>query len=160
MNEDDEEEATEVFEFVTTGEKSCERCMALSGSRWTDPPSPPHAHCECEVVPHIKGIHKQRTCDDNTWSFEPIGGGGGTVRYGPGGLDGFEWGFKVTVDCWDGLSHEFEIWVDMGHEDDYGGAFSDTIFEDLNAFAWSELFDEVEAAAARLCKQCSPELLS
>ena len=28
--------------------------------------------------------------------------------------------------CWDGLTHEFEIWLDMGREDDYGGAFSDS----------------------------------
>jgi hypothetical protein len=160
MNDDDEEEEYEVYEFVTTGEKTCERCMALAGSQWREPPDPPHAHCECEVVVKMAGRHAPRDCGDTTWSMEAIPGGESTVRYGPGGLDGFEWGFNVTIDCWDGGVHEFEIWVDMGSEDDYGGVFSETIFADLNAFAWSEVYDEAEAVAARVCQQCSPPLLS
>jgi hypothetical protein len=159
MDEDDEEEDGELYEFVTTGEHSCERCMALAGSQWREPPNPPHAHCECEVVPLPSGVHRQRDCGDTTWSIEHIPGSG-TVRYGAGGLDGFEWGFTATIDCWDGLSHEFEIWLDMGNEDDYGGALSETLYEDLMAYAWSELYDEIEAVVARVCRPCSPELLS
>ena len=53
----EEEDDIELYEFVTTGEKSCERCMALAGSQWRQPPNPPHAHCECEVDLKIMGMH-------------------------------------------------------------------------------------------------------
>ena len=149
----------ELYELVATGEHTCERCMALAGSQWPDPLKPLHAHCECEVVPKIAGIHKRRDCNDTSWEIEHIPGRG-TMRYGPDGLDGFEWGFTVTVDCWDGLSHEFEIWIDMGHEDDYGGAFSDTFEADASAVAWNELHDEIETVVARVCRPCGEELLS
>jgi hypothetical protein len=86
MNDDDEEEEYEVYEFVTTGEKTCERCMALAGSQWREPPDPPHAHCECEVVVKMAGRHAPRDCGDTTWSMEAIPGGESTVHYGPGGL--------------------------------------------------------------------------
>jgi hypothetical protein len=158
MDEDEEEEEYEVYEFVTTGERTCERCMALAGSRWREPPDPPHAHCECEVQPKIASVHKPRDCGDTTWSMAPIPGGGSTVRYGSGDLSGFEWGFTVTIDCWDGGVYEFEIWLDMGKDSDW--PVIETTFQDMEAYAWSELYDEIEAVAARVCRPCEAPLVS
>jgi hypothetical protein len=158
MNEDEEQEDAVVYEFVTTGERTCERCMALAGSQWREPPDPPHAHCECEVVPVVTGVHSPRDCGDNTWSMEAIPGGESTVRYGPGGLGGFEWGFNVTIDCWDGGLYEFEMWVDIGKDSDWPGGTD--AFDDMDAFAWSELYDQAEAVSAQVCSPCEAPLVS
>lgn len=147
MNETgDEEEQDEVYEFVATGENSCERCMALNGTQWREPPDPPHAHCECEVQVKMTGRHSPRDCGDNTWSVEHLPNG--TVNYGPAADYGWEWGFNVTIDCWDGYVYSFEIWVDMGK--DSAWPIGDTMFDDMDAYAWSEIYDEAEAVAARL----------
>jgi hypothetical protein len=150
-----EEEGDEVYEFVASGENTCEQCAALDGTEWLDPPEPPHDHCECEVVPRIVGYHESGECGDNSWSIEHLSEG--TIRYGPGG-SGFEWGFAVTIDCWDGLVYEFEIWVDMGTEGDYGADFGDAQ-DAMEGYAWSEIYDEAEAVAARVCRACEEELL-
>lgn len=154
----DIEDGEAVYEFVPTGEHTCERCMALAGSQWQEPPSPPHAHCECEVQVKRVGRSKPRDCGDNMWTMRPVPGGNGTVRYGPGGLGGFEWGFIVTIDCWDGSTYEFEIWVDMGKDDDWPDGLD--AFDVMDGYAWSEVYDEAEAVAARVCQPCEPPLVS
>lgn len=150
------EEEAEVYEFVTTGENSCERCMALNGTQWREPPDPPHPHCECEVQVKVVGRHSPRDCGDNTWSIAHLSDG--TVNYGPAADYGWEWGFNVTIDCWDGSVYEFEIWVDMGKDSDW--PINDTMFDDMDAYAWSEIYDEAEAVAAQVCRPCAPPLVS
>lgn len=155
-NEEEEDDKEEVYEFVATGENTCERCAALNGTLWQEPPNPPHAHCECEVQPRLGGYHARRDCGDNRWTVEALPGGEGTVRYGPAEDSGQEWGFNIEIDCWDGLIHEFEIWVDMGKDSDWPA--NETGFDDMGNFAWSELYDEVEAVAAQVCRPC-PDLI-
>lgn len=157
MPADAEQEEATVYEFVAAGENTCERCMALSHSTWREPPNPPHAHCECEIVPHKKGVHRPRDCGDTTWSIEHIPQSG-TVVYGPAADYGWEWGFKVTIDCWDGGTYEFEIWVDMGYDRDWPPTVE--AFDAMDAYAWSEIYDEAEAVAARVCRPCNPPLVS
>jgi hypothetical protein len=48
----------------------------------------------------------------------------------------------------------------MGHEDDFGGVFSPTLQDDLEGFAFNELYEEIEAVVARVCRPCLPELVS
>jgi hypothetical protein len=148
-----ESEEREVYVFVAGGE-ACERCQALAGSQWREPPDPPHAHCACDVDVRVVGRREQRECGDNTWTLEPLQDG--TVHYGPAGSDTFEWGFLVTIDCWDGLVHEFEIWVDMGADSDYAPGLDG--FADMEAFAWNEVYDEAEEIAAQVCRPC-PDLI-
>jgi hypothetical protein len=165
MIEAEEVEQTQIYEFVATGENTCERCAALDGSQWQEPPNPPHAHCECEVKVRPAGLHEPRECGESHWSIEHLAPPNPTVRYTSDGAaypDSFEWGFMVTVSCWDGLEYEFEIWVDMGIQDDYGDLMSDTdgAYEAMEAYAWSEIYDEAEAVLARVCRPCAPELVS
>ena len=105
---------SDVYQFVAGGD-ACERCAALDGSVWHAPPNPPHAHCACEVTLKPKGHHRPRECGDNYWTMESLPDG--TVHYGTD--NSFEWGFLVTIDCWDGGAYSFEIWVDMGRDADY-----------------------------------------
>jgi hypothetical protein len=156
---DEDEEGDEVCEFVATGENSCERCAALDGTEWQSPPDPPHAHCECEVQPRRAGSHESGECGDNSWSIEHVSDGEGTVRYGSGLNAGSEWGFVVTIDCWDGAVYEFEVWVDMGSDDQYPGDV-DEAGAAMEGYAWSEIYDEAEAVAAQVCKPCEEELVS
>ena len=153
--DEDEEEA--LFEFVTTGEKSCERCMALAGSQWEAPPSPPHAHCQCEVDVHQKFPRLPgQSCEDTTWSFQQLAGG--AVTYGNRPAMGFEWGYLVTINCWDGGVFEFEIWVDMGQVDDW--PITDTIEQEIEGYVWDHIYDEVETVIANACRRCGSELMS
>jgi len=156
MPEDDEDE-DEVYEFVAAGEHSCERCAALNGSQWSEPPNPPHAHCECEVQvrPRVPRMPKEN-CEDTTWSLQPLTDG--AVDYDAGGETGVEWGFQVTIDCWDGGSWDFEIWVDLGKASDWDMA--DDYEAQLEGFVWNEVYDEVETVIARVCRPCTPELVS
>ena len=155
MNGGDETDGL-VYEFVAAGE-SCERCQALSGTQWSEPPGLPHPHCECEIEPKLAGLHEPRECGDTTWSMEHLHGG--TARYGPGGAN-FEWGFNVTIDCWDGATYEFEIWVDMGTEADYPGYYSEGDVGEMESFAWSEIYDQAEEVAAQVCRPCEPPLVA
>ena len=159
MPEDDDnnedEDADEVYEFVTTGEKSCERCMALEGSQWDQPPNSPHPHCACEVQVRPKGARKPgQSCEDTTWNFEPIS----ATTYGEPKSEGFEWGYRVTIDCWDGGSYDFEIWVDMGQLSDW--PVTDTLELELEAHVISELDDDVEEVIGRVGRPCTPEVVS
>jgi hypothetical protein len=155
-NDTAHDEEIEVYEFVTAGKNTCERCMALAGSQWHEPPNPPHDHCECEVQIKIMGTHwrQQRDCTENDVTIQSLPNG--TVNYGPADDFGFEWGFWVEIDCWDGLIHGFEIWVDMGKNSDYPN--TDDVFEVMEAFAWSELQDEIDAVMSRVCRLC-PDLV-
>jgi hypothetical protein len=155
-DEDEEEgEDDEVYEFVATGEHSCERCLALDGTLWEQPPNPPHAHCECEVQVRRKGARKPgQSCEDTTWSFENIS----AASYGESGSQGFEWGYLVTVECWDGPVYEFEIWIDMGQLSDW--PVTDSLEAELEGYAWNEMYDEVEAVIANVCAPCSQDVVS
>jgi hypothetical protein len=159
MTGDSEQERVEVYEFVAGGaENTCERCMALEGTQWREPPSPPHAHCECEVQLKTVGMNRNRnrTCEDNEVTISHLQNG--TVTYGPAEDFSFEWGYLVEIDCWDGLIHAFEIWVDMGKNNDYPN--TDDAFDIMEAYAWSELQDEIEAVMARVCRPCPQQLVS
>jgi len=154
-----EDEEDEVYEFVAGGgENTCERCMAMNGSQWPMPPNQPHAHCECEVVVRPRYPRTPReNCEDTTWSFSQIPHSG-AYTYGEGSDEGFEWGYNVTIDCWDGGSYEFEIWLDMGKLSDW--PMTDTFEQELEGYVWDQLYDDVEAVIARVCRPCTPQLVS
>jgi hypothetical protein len=156
MPDDEDEESEVLYELVATGENTCERCMALAGTQWTEPPSRPHDHCECEIVATGPGDGQARDCGDNEWSFERLADG--VTHYGPATDFGWEWGYSVTIDCWDGRSYETEIWVDMGYDRDWPPTVE--AFDEMDAYAWSELYDQAEEVAAQVCTPCDPPLVS
>jgi hypothetical protein len=156
MPEDEEEEGDVLYELVATGEHTCERCMALTGTQWTERPARPHDHCECEIVTLGPDDGRQRACGDNHWSFEKLADG--TMNYGPADDFGWEWGFTVTIDCWDGRTWDAEVWVDMGYDRDWPPTVE--AFQDMDDFAWSELHDQAEELAALVCTPCTQELVS
>jgi hypothetical protein len=152
MNETDDGERR-AYQLVTTSNNPCERCQALSRCRWDAPPGQAHAHCACEVEVLFVGRRTPRECGDSTFRIEHLNGG--TKRYGPGGLDGFEWGFKATIECWTGDTWEFEIWVDMGPDDTY--SMDNEGYQMMQDLAWNEIHDEAEAIISRVCRPCEEQ---
>jgi hypothetical protein len=146
-----EEEEEDVYEFVVTGENSCERCMALAGTQWNEPPDLPHAHCECEIRLVVSSSERPKDCSDTTWSIEHVETGG-HISYGETDT-WFEWGFLVTIECWDGRIHEFESWVDMGLASDW--PITDDIEGEIEAHAWDQVYDEAEMVVAQVCLPCA-----
>ena len=64
------EEEQDAWEFVA-GDEACERCQALDGSQWDEPPSLPHQYCNCEITPaHPHGDDPWGNLDDcgNSWA--------------------------------------------------------------------------------------------
>jgi hypothetical protein len=155
MSEADESGRTDeedVFEFVAGGE-SCERCEALDGSRWSEPPSLPHAYCNCEITPVDAGSADDWGSTDacgNSWEAETTGN---VEFYGPADDPSLEWEVQITVECADGSGGEFLIYIDSGRDSAYDSP------EDRGAYIWSEAYDEGDELMAQVC-QCVPKLLS
>jgi hypothetical protein len=147
---EEEESAVEVYEFVVSGENSCERCIGLAGTRWLEPPPPLHARCECEVRLVVTSEERPKDCNDTTWDIEHVDNG--AVTYGPDGAASFEWGYRVTINCWDGATHEFETWVDMGLASDW--PITDDLESEIEAYAWDKVYEEAEMVVAQVCQPC------
>lgn len=144
---DPEGSGSEVYELATSG-GGCERCAALNGSRWSEPPPVPlHVKCQCSVELVSDGADGQRECGDNTWTFEH-------VAVPSWDDDSCVWTFRVTIDCWDGRTYEYEADVEVplagwGPE-----------LEGLEDFVFNELSDQAEETMAMVCTSCEPELNS
>lgn len=153
-NSDEEVEGgKKVYQLVTTSGDPCERCQAMAGSVWDEPPGPIHRHCQCEVRPVIVGLHGRREdCSYNFFGFEQFG----VVHYGPPEENAQESGFKVYIDCWDGFVYEYETWLDIGGDSDWAPGIAG--FEDMLNYALDRLSDEASEVAGRVCQPC-PELI-
>ena len=146
MSDDDD---SVLYRFSVGGE-GCERCQALDGSLWTEAPPPPHPYCQC-LVETVAGDAQSRECGDNRWTMEYER----TENYS---IDSFKYIFKVTIECWDGATTEFESEVDYGSDSSW--PHTSEVFDIWNELAWSELYDEAEEVAAQFCQPCQQPLVS
>jgi hypothetical protein len=151
-DETGEEQEDKVYEFVS-GDEACDRCHAIDGTRWEEPPSLPHEYCNCEIV-----VVDTKRSDDwgsmdncgNTWEAETTGN---VEFYGPDNDPSLEWEIQITVQCADGTGGEFLIYIDSGRDSEYASPF------DRGEYIWSEAYDQGEELMAQVC-QCVPQLVS
>ena len=76
---------------------TCERCMALTGSQWTERPAVVRI---VTLNPHPAA--GQRACGDSHWSFEKLDDGVSPLRPRRPTSAGSGASTTVTIDCWDG----------------------------------------------------------
>jgi len=145
------EEEQDAWEFVA-GDEACERCQALDGSQWDEPPSLPHQYCNCEITPaHPHGDDPWGNLDDcgNSWAADITVN---VEEYGPTDDPGLEWEVEITVECNDGSGGEYRFWVDSGRDSAYQTPL------DRGAYIWDNAYDQAEEIMSQVC-QCSEELI-
>jgi hypothetical protein len=140
-----------VWEFVAGGE-ACERCAALEGSQWEEPPSLPHRYCNCEIIPvHPHADDPWGNMDDcgNTWSVDTLLP---SEFYGPADDPAIVWAATMTVECSDGMGGEYQVQIDSGRDSAYQTPL------DRAAYIWDNGYNQAEEIMSQVC-ECDRQLL-
>ena len=97
----------------------------------------------------MKSEEQPKDCNDTTWDIEHVDNG--AVTYGPDGAVSFEWGYRVTINCWDGAARV----RDLGrHGTGQRLAVTDDIEAEIEAYAWDKVYEEAETVVAQVCQPC------